>query len=545
MSATSLTLRVFLSSPGDVAEERGIARSVMEELEGGHLLKGKVRFEIAAWDDAHAAAPMDARETPQASVNRYTGRPADGDLTVVIVWSRIGTPLPPGLARTDGTPYQSGTVWEYEDALSADKPVFVYRRTATPQIDLDASDFEARRQQYQAVKEFFGRFMNPDGSLRAGFNVHADAAGFQRQLRQHLEAFVNERLAGTPPVVAPDDPRVSQIATLIDELGRKNQQIDENASEIARLTRENEELRRAAIARTLTAAAQPDASREALAAADALEAGNTIPAEALLRTQEREEVAQIGSPEVDDATWRRQAAELAREQGALAMGHDVRVALEAYRRAAEYEPADTWTHFFIGDLYLRLGSTDAAMQSYRQAAASVERRLQANANDLGGQRDLSVSHNKIGDVLVAQGDGPGALAAYRKGLAIAEALAARDPANTEWQRDLSVSHNKIGDVLVAQGDGPGALAAYRKGLAIREALAARDAANAQWQTDVVVSCAKLGALDHGQRVDTRLGYLLRGRDILVQLKEAGRLMPNQDWIGWFEEQIAQLPPDQT
>ena len=171
MAALPLTLRVFLSSPGDVGEEREIARGVIEALEGSHLLKGKVRFEIVAWDDAHAAAPMDARETPQASVNRYTGRPAECDLTVVILWSRIGTPLPPGLARTDGTPYQSGTVWEYEDALSANKPVFVYRRTATPQSDLDASDFEARRQQYQAVKDFFGRFVNPDGSLRAGFSA--------------------------------------------------------------------------------------------------------------------------------------------------------------------------------------------------------------------------------------------------------------------------------------------------------------------------------------------------------------------------------------
>jgi hypothetical protein len=30
----------------------------------------------------------------------------------------------------------------------------------------------------------------------------------------------------------------------------------------------------------------------------------------------------------------------------------------------------------------------------------------------------------------------------------------------------------------------------------------------------------------------------------VKLKEAGRLLPNQDWIGWFDEQIAQLPPGQ-
>jgi hypothetical protein len=147
-------------------------------------------------------------------------------------------------------------------------------------------------------------------------------------------------------------------------------------------------------------------------------------------------------------------------------------------------------------------------------------------------------------VLVAQGDGPGALAAYRKSLAIREVLAARDTANAQWQRDLSISHNKIGDVLVAQGDGPGALAAYRKSLAIREALAARDTANAQWQTDVVVSCSKLGTLEHGQSVEVRHGHLLRGREILLRLKSAGRLMASQNWIQWFDEELTKLAGNQ-
>lgn len=114
-----------------------------------------------------------------------------------------------------------------------------------------------------------------------------------------------------------------------------------------------------------------------------------------------------------------------------------------------------------------------------------------------------------------------------------------DPANTEWQRDLSVSHNKIADVLVAQGDGPGALAAYRKGLAIRDALAGRDPANVQWQIDVAVSCAKLGT--HIDLSDPeRKNFLLRGLEIQQELNASDRLAPNQNWIGWFEEQFKEL-----
>jgi len=337
---------------------------------------------------------------------------------------------------------------------------------------------------------------------------------------------------------------MSSALTLIDELGRTTRQIDERNAEIARLRQENEQLRRAAIARTLTAAAQPDAGEAAIAAAGALEAGDPRPAEALLGSQEHEEAAQIGRAGEDEPRQRRQAAALAREQGALAMGHDVRAALAAFQRAAEYEPDDTWTHFFIGDLHVRLGDLNAGMQSFRRGVARAEARLQAIPDDADAKRDLSVSHSKIGDVLVAQGDGAGALAAYRKGLGIAEALAARDPANTQWQRDLSVSHERIGDVLVAQGDGAGALAVYRKGLGIAEALAARDPVNAQWQTDVAVSCAKLGALAHGQNVEVRRGYLLRGREILAELKEEGRLLPNQDRMEWFDRELAQLSSNQ-
>jgi hypothetical protein len=85
-------------------------------------------------------------------------------------------------------------------------------------------------------------------------------------------------------------------------------------------------------------------------------------------------------------------------------------------------------------------------------------------------------------------------------------------------------------VLVAHGDGPGALAAYRRG----------DPANTGWQTDVAVSCARLGTLDQGQNREARQRYLLRGREILVRLKSAGRLMANQDWITWFSKQLATL-----
>jgi hypothetical protein len=194
-----LNLRVFISSPGDVSEERAATQRVMKELEGSSLVRGKVHFDPIAWDDPNAAGPMEAGATPQDSVNRYVGRPSECDLTLVILWSRIGTRLPADIRRPDGSRYESGTVWELEDAKAANRPVWVYRRSSKPRIDIDDPELEAKRAQFAAVNDFFESFKNPDGSLRAGINRYTDPADFARQLRQHLEAFVNDRLSRTSP----------------------------------------------------------------------------------------------------------------------------------------------------------------------------------------------------------------------------------------------------------------------------------------------------------------------------------------------------------
>ena len=396
------------------------------------------------------------------------------DLYVLILGHRYGF-----IPQENNPDQLSITHLEFRRAKQSGIPRLALLRTSVPDIHLsDLLDPSKSKRVIDFAAEV-RREVRP-----AEF---ADIAG----LFQGLSTGVQSELAKISD--APTDPQVLKIlATLSGEIERKNQLIGQYEAENANLRDQLKALQQSAIARTLAAAAQPDASNMAIAAAHSLEAGNTGLAEAWMQTQEREEMVQIGSPGVDDAQHRREAAVLAREQGALAMGHDVRAALTAFERAAEYEPDDTWTHFFLGDHYLLSGDLTAAMQSYRRAGSSAEARLQRNTHDWDAERDLSVSHNKIGNVLVAQGDGPGALAAYRKALAIREALAARDPANTEWQRDL------------------------------------------------VVSCAKLGTLKQGQSVDVRRDYLQHGRGVLDRLTREGRLQQDNNLLEWFEDQLTDL-----
>lgn len=192
-------LRIFLSSPGDVADERNIALKVLENLPYDSLLRNKVTIQIVAWDKKGAGVPMLATMTPQEAINQGLPTPSQCDIVIVIFWSRMGTPLPPEYTKPDGSPYFSGTEWEYLDALmaaqaSTERPsrpqVVVYRRTETPKIALDDPEHDSKREQYNRVKAFFNAFINPDGSIRQGYNEYKTPDEFREQLETHLKFLV-------------------------------------------------------------------------------------------------------------------------------------------------------------------------------------------------------------------------------------------------------------------------------------------------------------------------------------------------------------------
>ncbi len=221
-AATPLHLRVFLASPGDVSQERRLALQVLEQIPYDPLLRGQVTIETVAWDQPGGGTPMLATMTPQAAIAAGLPQPAQCDIVVVIVWARMGTPLPADQYRKpDGSPYLSGTEWEYLDALEAaercGRPrIVVYRRTEKCLLDPDDADFDDRKRQHDQVKAFFATFRNPDGSIRRGVNEYAAPADFGRDLALHLRSLIRtlqERSAAAtrsspspPPVATPASP---------------------------------------------------------------------------------------------------------------------------------------------------------------------------------------------------------------------------------------------------------------------------------------------------------------------------------------------------
>ena len=125
-------LHVFLSSPGDVSRERQLAREVLDQLESERTYRDRLKLEVVAWDKPGADTAMPAQMEPQEAIDKGLRKPSECDIVIVIFWSRMGTLLSVKHHKPDGSPYRSGTEYEFVDAMDAAKEggkpdVLVYR----------------------------------------------------------------------------------------------------------------------------------------------------------------------------------------------------------------------------------------------------------------------------------------------------------------------------------------------------------------------------------------------------------------------------------
>jgi len=183
-------VRVFVSSPVDVAAERGRVQAVAAKLNRDY--ENIVRFETVLWEEHFYKADRSFQpQIPEAVAC---------DILVSIFWTRVGTELPAEFARMpDGKPYPSGTAYELLTALEASKAkgvpdVYVFRKTAD--AVLPTADLERRRQaqaQLDALEAFWTEwFKSEQGQFKAAFQTFGTTDDFERQaemlLRQWLES---------------------------------------------------------------------------------------------------------------------------------------------------------------------------------------------------------------------------------------------------------------------------------------------------------------------------------------------------------------------
>jgi hypothetical protein len=177
-------VRIFLASPGDVVTERRAARDLLDRLEHEPLIRHDFTIETVSWDDPDAPVPMLATLTPQQAVDRALPRPSQCDLTILILWGRMGTPLEE--RKPDGTPFASGSEWEFEDARQAKRPILLYRRTSP----LPPPDDDDTARQRQAVERFFAQFEGPGGVLKGGYATYETVEAFATRLQKDVESLL-------------------------------------------------------------------------------------------------------------------------------------------------------------------------------------------------------------------------------------------------------------------------------------------------------------------------------------------------------------------
>ena len=187
-----LRLRVFVSSPGDVGAERGVALAVAERLQ--FEFRGQVTLETYLWE----RSLLRATDTFQAQIVDIR----EADLALFILWARMGTPLPlDQFSRDDGSQYASGTEYEFERAREGNErtnapEILCYLKTA--EVSLSMKDRELRTQQVaelDAVSHFVDKwFRNPDGTFKSAFYNFEKTAQFEELLEVHLRDWIRERL---------------------------------------------------------------------------------------------------------------------------------------------------------------------------------------------------------------------------------------------------------------------------------------------------------------------------------------------------------------
>jgi YD repeat-containing protein len=197
------TLRVFISSPRDVGSERALAARTLDRLR--FEFRGVCDIQPVFWEQM----PMRATDTFQAQIPLA----GDTDICVFILWSWFGTPLPDMFRRRDGSPYASGTEFEFESALTSHQArgspdILVYRKTAELRgAILNREQVMERLAQRDAVQSFIERYFRGEGgTFKAAFREFASPAEFEEMLETHLRELIRAHLArhsgvaGTTPL---------------------------------------------------------------------------------------------------------------------------------------------------------------------------------------------------------------------------------------------------------------------------------------------------------------------------------------------------------
>lgn len=180
-------VRIFVSSPSDLEHERALVKDIVDQLAQEYLPYFKL--EAVLWEQE----ALTAAQSFQAGLLR----PSACELVLVMLWTRLGTPL-----ADDPYGGMTGTEWEFVDAVessatSGQPEVLVYKKTTPRLIDitdvLATQEAVADRERLDAF--FRTHFFNEDGSFRRAFRQFDSDRVLRELVEGQLRKLLNRRIS--------------------------------------------------------------------------------------------------------------------------------------------------------------------------------------------------------------------------------------------------------------------------------------------------------------------------------------------------------------
>jgi WD40 repeat protein len=188
-----------VSSPGDVTPARELVAQVVEKL--AHEYARFYELEPYLWE----YEPMVASGHFQDSIDP----PSQFDAVIIILESRLGTPLPEKTAvreyrGIDGRTPVTGTEWEFEDALTAARErgvpdLLVYRSQRNAELPQDPAKRPAIIAQIEALDVFWSRHFADRGAFIGAYAEFKSLEEFAAKVEKDLRRCVERRIAALSP----------------------------------------------------------------------------------------------------------------------------------------------------------------------------------------------------------------------------------------------------------------------------------------------------------------------------------------------------------
>ncbi len=205
-SSIARPFRIFVSSPGDLGEERIICARVIEGLKSEFARVA--RLEAILWEQEPLSADTGFQE--------QIVLPSQTDIVVILIWSRLGYRLSSKFKAAGDAEAPTGTIFEFRDALDGRRrnpaktpDLMVYRKLAEPPKPSisDRTAYLKTLEDYERVEAFFNskyfKDAENDGAFTGAYHTFKRGSEFSENFERHIRTMIIRRL-GEQTTVRPD-----------------------------------------------------------------------------------------------------------------------------------------------------------------------------------------------------------------------------------------------------------------------------------------------------------------------------------------------------